>query len=259
MKIDNRVVEILKKHDISAKISFGQNFLVDKEKIDAIYKIFNNIQSKKVIEIGCGVGTLTYGLINKFSNVIGYEIEEKMIKVLKKEYKEKNFQLMEEDFLKADLSYVDEETFIVGNIPYNITKKIIYKILSINKPISFALMVQKEVAIKYLFKDHSSSNNALSTYFALNGNYKILLDVPSSSFLPSPKVDSAFIMFEAKSADFLMLKKLEKLYINKNKTLRNNFINYGEDVCKKMSNVIDLSLRIHQLDLEQIRKLVELI
>ncbi|HBD06577.1 MAG TPA: hypothetical protein DCY93_04125, partial [Firmicutes bacterium] len=144
-------------------------------------------------------------------------------------------------------------------IPYNITKKIIYKILSLNKPISFALMVQKEVAIKYLYKDQASTNNALNTYFALNGNYKILLDVPSSSFLPSPKVDSAFVIFEANSADFIMLKKLEKLYINKNKTLRNNFNSFDKDVCQKIANVVDLSLRIHQLSLEQIRKIIELI
>ncbi len=256
---DNRVIELLKKYGITAKKNFGQNFLVDKEKIDAIYKIFDNIQSNKIIEIGCGVGTLTYGLINKFSNVIGYEIENDMIEILKKEYDKENFKLHNEDFLKADLSYVDNQTFIVGNIPYNITKKIIYKILSLNKPISFAFMVQKEVAEKYLFKNNSSMNNPLSTYFALNGDYKILLDVPSSSFLPSPKVDSAFVLFKAKSADFVVLKKLEKLYINKNKTLRNNFNSFDKDVCQKIANVVDLSLRIHQLSLEQIRKLVELI
>jgi len=256
---DNRVIELLKKYEIIAKKNFGQNFLVDKEKIDAIYKIFTDIQSNKIIEIGCGVGTLTYGLINKFSNVVGYEIENDMIEILKKEYDKENFHLKEEDFLKADLSYVDNQTFIVGNIPYNITKKIIYKILSLNKPISFALMVQKEVAVKYLYKEKSSTNNALSTYFALNGDYKILLDVPSSSFLPAPKVDSAFIIFEAKSADFEVLKKLEKLYINKNKTLRNNFNCFDKDVCQKIANIVDLSLRIHQLDLDEIRKLVELI
>ena len=47
------------------KKSLGQNFLIDKNVINKIIEIANNLENKTVLEIGPGYGNLTREIVNK--------------------------------------------------------------------------------------------------------------------------------------------------------------------------------------------------
>ena len=73
---------LMKKYNITANKSLGQNFLVDDESIERIVEASDLTTDDLVIEIGPGLGTLTQKLLEKAKKVIAIELDKKMIKVL---------------------------------------------------------------------------------------------------------------------------------------------------------------------------------
>ena len=146
---------ILKKYNITAQKSLGQNFLINDDVIQNIIEASNIEEKDLVIEIGPGLGTLTSKLLEKAGKVIAIELDEKMITILKDRFKlYNNFILLNEDVLKVDLNMLIQENIgnlekvkVVANLPYYITTPIIMKLLEDKLSIhSITVMVQKEVA-----------------------------------------------------------------------------------------------------------------
>jgi 16S rRNA (adenine1518-N6/adenine1519-N6)-dimethyltransferase len=82
----------------------------------------------------------------------------------------------------------------MGNIPYNITGEILFKLLAEKGVVKGAhLTMQKEVAERLVSRSHSRSYGALSVIFQLHAAMKILLRIKPALFIPPPKVESAFI------------------------------------------------------------------
>ena len=70
-----RIQKIMDKYEISAKIGFGQNFLMDDKAIEKMEEAIFSFNNPIIAEIGCGLGSLTFGLLNKAEKVIGYDID----------------------------------------------------------------------------------------------------------------------------------------------------------------------------------------
>jgi 16S rRNA (adenine1518-N6/adenine1519-N6)-dimethyltransferase len=82
----------------------------------------------------------------------------------------------------------------MGNIPYNITADILFKLLFEKELISLAcLTMQKEVAERLVSRSHARSYGALSVIFQLHADMEILLMLKPRLFIPPPRVESAFI------------------------------------------------------------------
>lgn len=258
-RMDSDLKRILNKYSIIAKKNFGQNFLLDLDILDIIKEFIKDDDHEIGVEIGCGIGTLTRFLVDRYEHVIGYEIENDMITVLENEYNFANLELIKEDFIKSDISFIDEKMLVIGNIPYNITAKVIKKILSLEKPISFSFMVQKEVARKFEYKPGDTNNHPLSVYLALCGEYKILCDVSNTSFLPSPRVESSFISYRANKTHPQWIKLLERLFINPHKILKNNLKHLDKHVITDLMSVVSLNKRVHQLTLEEFNNILKII
>ena len=148
---------IMKKYNIRANKSLGQNFLIDSNVIEKIIKGSDVSKNDLVIEIGPGLGTLTKFLLEKAYKVICVELDNKMIDILNDRFHlYDNFQLIHNDILKLDLnSLIEKEkqdtniknVKIVANLPYYITTPIIMKLLEDKvKAESLTIMTQKEVA-----------------------------------------------------------------------------------------------------------------
>ena len=60
-----RIQKIMDKYEISAKIGFGQNFLMDDKAIEKMEEAIFSFNNPIIVEIGCGLGSLTFGLVNK--------------------------------------------------------------------------------------------------------------------------------------------------------------------------------------------------
>lgn len=206
------IMELLKKYELWAKKSFGQNFLISKKVLDLIVKTAEISSNDHIVEIGPGLGVLTNELAQKAKKVITVELDKNLLPLLSETLSpHKNIEIVNEDALK----YLPPKTTykVVANIPYNITSPLINHFLqNENKPQSMTLLVQKEVAEKICLKEPDMTILSLQT--ALFGEAKIIKTVPASSFFPSPKVDSAIIkitLYEKNSVNYFSTDEAQKI------------------------------------------------
>lgn len=243
------------------KKSLGQNFLKDS---NIIKKISDSIDVNKedlIIEIGPGSGALTKELIKKQSDVICFEIDKRLESILN-EIKSDNLKIIFEDFLKVDLNkYIlpkYKRVFFVGNLPYYITTAIVNKITSESNPFEIIIMIQKEVAQRFLATPNSKEYNSLSVFLQYNYEIKKICNVSKNSFIPSPKVDSTVIKLIKNKK--IIAKNEEKFYklVNdsfkqKRKNLKNNLKNYDLEKVEKILKQFnkDLTYRAEEIEISE--------
>ncbi len=243
------------------KKSLGQNFLIDK---NIINKISDSIQVNNddlIIEIGPGAGALTKELIKKDSDVICFEIDERLKETLE-EIKSDKLKIVYKDFLKVNLDdYIDKKynrLFFVGNLPYYITTAIINKIVRESDPYEITIMIQKEVAERFMAKPNSREYGSLSVFLQYNFDIEKICLVSKKCFIPVPKVDSMVI--KLKSNKKIGVKNEEKFYKlikdsfkQKRKNLKNNLKNYNIEEINKVLNKFnkDLTYRAEEITIDE--------
>ena len=114
------------------KKSFGQNLLIDEQYLQKIIKAIDLESDDIVLEIGAGSGLLTLLLAKQVKKVFAVEPERDIVKKLKwniNHNKLTNIEIVENSFLKLDLCKLSNKPFkVIGNIPYNLTSKILLKL-----------------------------------------------------------------------------------------------------------------------------------
>ena len=164
---------IMKKYNIRANKSLGQNFLINNEVVENIVNSSEISKSDMVIEIGPGLGTLTKYLLEKAGKVLCVELDTKMIKILQDRFGlYDNFELINADILKVNLNEIISENKkegkienvkIVANLPYYITTPIIMKLLEEKLDIkSITVMIQKEVADRLIETPGGKNTGAIT-------------------------------------------------------------------------------------------------
>jgi len=186
------------------KKRLGQNFLVDEKIISKIIDKAALNTNDTVIEIGAGAGFVTEKLAEIAQKVIAIELDENAVEVLQGLPYE-NIKVIHQDILKTDISeLVKSPVKIIANIPYYITSPIIAHLLgeiddfdnknrqSIKEII---IMVQYEVGKRIIANEKSPSKDygLLSILVNYWAETEFICKVPSKSFYPAPKVDSALI------------------------------------------------------------------
>ena len=220
------------------KKSLGQNFLIDQ---NINKKIINqtNIKNENIVEIGPGYGSLTDHIISKKpKKLILIEKDLHLYNLLKIKYKDKkNIYIINIDALKYDFSKL-KKIIIISNLPYNISTKIIMKLIFYNKNITKIIcMIQKELAIKFDY--NKIKMNKYKFLIKLCSDYKILFDVGNKVFYPRPKVNSNVVEFTLKNIKIdqnKLLNFVNKIFLNKRKNIRNkinNNLNIDEKILRK--------------------------
>lgn len=249
-KLDDNSFKIKKK--------FGQNFITDVNIINKIVDSSNVDKNTLVIEIGPGVGSLTYKLASTAGFVLCYEIDKDVEPILKDNLREyDNYKIIFDDFLKRDVisdlkDYKHEKLMVIANLPYYITTPIIMKIIDdqIN-PDKMVFMVQKEVGDRFKAVPGTKDYNSLSIYLNYYFNIKKVMDVSRNVFMPVPNVDSIVVSFDKKKELLyvdnydIFFKLIRDSFKYKRKTLRNNLKGYDLEVIDKVlnKNVYNLSDR----------------
>ncbi len=177
-----------------AKKSLGQNFLVDPNYQRKIIDALDPQCHDDVIEIGPGTGALTDHLIGNVRSLTVIELDDALAAGLQKEYGDRpDFRLIHQDVMTVDFAGV-AATKIVGNIPYNITSPLIFKLLDRSaRPAVLLVMVQKEVADRMVAPAGQSAFGALTVGVQSVADVQRLFVVPRGAFRPVPKVDSAVV------------------------------------------------------------------
>ena len=161
--------EIKDRYGFKLSKSLGQNFLTDKNIIDKIIDATEITDEDLVIEIGPGIGVLTYEAAQRAKKVTAIELDKNLIPILEDTLRDfDNVDIINQDVLKTDLNRIIEEagcrsTKIIGNLPYYITTPIIMNILESGvRADSITIMMQKEVADRIQSQPGSKVYGALS-------------------------------------------------------------------------------------------------
>ena len=179
---------------IKSKKKFGQHFLKDLSVAKIIVKEFQ--KKKNILEIGPGDGVLTNFLVDqKFFKIVAIDIDHRSIEYLRGKKKYRKIHLINDDILKIDFSNLFRDKFsIIGNLPYNISSQILFKILEYRNKIGLVvIMLQKEVADRIISTNNSKKYGILSVLIQTFFKVRKIIDVDSKSFDPQPKVQSTVI------------------------------------------------------------------
>ena len=222
---------LLKRYHIHPRKSLGQNFLVEPAGLMKVIHAAELSDSEEVLEIGAGLGSLTYLLAQTCARVTTVEIDRHMLEPLAEALKPfSNVQIVPGDILELDPStLVSQENYVVvANIPYYITSAIIRHLLEANlKPSRIILTIQQEVAQRILARDGKMSLLSLSVF--VFGEPEIVSTIPAGSFFPTPDVDSAVLRIHLHPEPLIPPSKLDLFFKlahagfgQKRKTLRNS-------------------------------------
>lgn len=252
---------ILKKYNISANKSLGQNFLINDEVIEKIVDVANVQKEDLIIEIGPGLGTLTAKLLERAKKVIAIELDNRMISILNDRFSlYNNFEIINEDVLKVDLNEVIKReniknVKIVANLPYYITTPIIMKLLEDKLNIeSITVMIQKEVAKRLTAEPGDKLSGAITYAVNYYCEPEEVIIVPNSSFIPEPEVESEVINLKIRKEPPVMVKDEELFFkliktsfMQRRKTLLNGISNSGlmnKEEIKQLLNKAGLDERV---------------
>ena len=253
---------------IKAKKSLGQNFLIDQNILKKIVNI-TEIKNKTVLEIGPGTGNLTsYILLKEPKKIFVIEKDKNLATKLSDNFKDK-IKVINKDILLVNEKKLDDDKIVVfGNLPYNISTKILSKwILNLDKNkfwfSCLILMFQKEVADRIISKFNSSKYGRITILSNWRLDIKKICDVKSSSFAPRPKVNSSLLYFKPKHFFFDInpknLEKITRTFFNQRRKMLkkplNQLFNGNTEIARKLN--IDLDLRPQNLDFETYYKLAE--
>lgn len=243
------------------KKKYGQNFLSDKNLLNAIADDAGVNENSEVLEIGAGAGSLTSVLSAKAKRVVSFEID--------KDLKEtllglglKNTEFIFADFMDADIKEVDNmfaEGFkVVANLPYYITTPIIFKLFESEKLESLTIMVQKEVAERISSKVGGKDYGSISVLTQFYGESKITRVVKRQMFYPQPNVDSAILHIKMQRNKFPEIEKagfskfVQACFAMRRKTLLNNLgMIYSKENLKQTFEEKTLARRAESFSLDE--------
>ncbi len=250
------------------KKRFGQNFLSDKNLLDAIVRDAEVSLCDEVLEIGAGAGALTMALAKQVKKVVSYEIDRDLLPSLKALCLP-NVSFILGDALKIDIKEIENhfqgEYSLVANLPYYITSPLIFKFLEqATRLKSMTIMVQKEVAQRICSKCGDKDYGLLSVMVAFYGEANTTRIVSRKMFNPMPKVDSAVVNIKIdhkfpKLNSEAFTKFVKACFAMRRKTLQNNLqtAGYSKVLLESRLNLLDLKARADSLSLQELVEIFE--
>ena len=220
---------------IVAKHSLGQNFLVNSNIIKEITTIVMNSKPEHITEIGPGKGAFTKVFYDTTLPLTLIEKDTNLSQLIQNNYN--NIELYNLDFL--DYKTLNYRTTYFGSLPFNMSRKIIEKILksdTFKNPAFF--IIQKEVAEKYLNKN----KNEIGFIREIYADFGILFNIKPGNFNPRPKVTSSFVKFVPKENNSKKIEKedleilIHRSFVTPRKTLKNNLSMYSYKIPNRIMN-----------------------
>jgi 16S rRNA (adenine1518-N6/adenine1519-N6)-dimethyltransferase len=180
----------------TARKRFGQNFLVSHGVIQKIISAVAPREGDTVVEIGPGLGALTYPLLEHIQHLHVVEIDRDLIARLRERLPAERLTIHEGDALEFDFAALKSagRLKIVGNLPYNISSPLLFHLAGFAELVyDMHFMLQKEVVDRMVATPGSGDFGRLSVMLQYRFDMARLFIVPPGSFNPPPKVDSAVV------------------------------------------------------------------
>ena len=255
---------LIKKYNLNAKKSFGQNFILDANLTDKIAKCAGDLSNFEVLEIGPGPGSLTRSILKQNPQKLTVIEMDPRFQPLLEEIKSSYpvLEIINDDALKIDeKKLIGDKAFkIIANLPYNVGTELVFKWIE-NQDLNLDLMIlmlQKEVVERIVAKPGSKKYGRLAVMVNFLCETEYLFDVSASSFTPPPKVTSSLVKIIPKKikVEKAQIKKLswvvQAAFNQRRKKIRSSLKSVNpnmETILEKLN--IDQNLRAEQLTIEQ--------
>lgn len=222
-----------------ARKRFGQNFLHDRHWIERIVRSIDPQPGDALVEIGPGQAALTREVIQRAGHETAVEIDRDLAAFLREQFPEEQLSLIEADALELDWTSViaDRRLRIIGNLPYNISSPLLFKLLEVaDRVIDQHFMLQREVVDRMVAEPGSKTYGRLSVMLQYRYQMYKLFDVPPGAFTPAPKVVSSIVRMVPRAKDalppvnFALLGDVvAQAFQQRRKTLRNSLSALADD------------------------------
>lgn len=197
--------EVIATHQLSARKSLGQNFLLDLNLTAKIARQAGDLSACDVLEIGPGPGGLTRGLLSEGARrVLAIEKDQRCLPALAEISAAYPGQLdvINGDALEIDpLAHLTPPIRVAANLPYNVGTELLVRWLTPKEwpPFwqSLTLMFQREVAERIVAQPGGKAYGRLAILSQWRSDARIVLSLPPGAFTPPPKVSSAVVHLDA--------------------------------------------------------------
>ena len=181
-----------------ARKRFGQHFLADDAVVDDIVRAIDPQPGQAVVEIGPGLGAMTFPLLERCKALTVIELDRNLAARLRKQ---PGLAVIEADVLNVDFAALamaaGQKLRVVGNLPYNISTPILFHLLGVCGQVRDQhFMLQKEVVDRMAAAPGNKDYGRLSVMLQWRYRIEGVLDVPPEAFDPPPRVNSAVVRME---------------------------------------------------------------
>jgi 16S rRNA (adenine1518-N6/adenine1519-N6)-dimethyltransferase len=181
-----------------ARKRFGQHFLTDAYVVGAIIDQIDPRPGQALVEIGPGLGALTWPLLERCPSLTVIELDRDLAARLRRRG---GLRVIEADVLDVDIGSLARDLGqplrLVGNLPYNISTPILFHLLAAADHVTDQhFMLQREVARRMAAAPGGKDYGRLSVMLQWRYRIDAVLDVPPQAFEPPPKVDSAIVRMQ---------------------------------------------------------------
>ncbi|MCL1909836.1 MAG: 16S rRNA (adenine(1518)-N(6)/adenine(1519)-N(6))-dimethyltransferase RsmA [Kiritimatiellaeota bacterium] len=224
------VLSLLESRGIKPNKTLGQNFLIDGNTLGLIADAAQLAPDSKVLEVGPGLGSLTERLLPRCARLTAIEKDPALAALLHERFAhEPKLTIIEGDALECDIPGIfasGTADTLVSNLPYSVgTRIVVEAALGGIPPYSMTVLLQKEVAERFVAAPRTPDYGALSVWLQTLYEIRIARKVPPSCFHPPPEVFSAVVTLRLRSeipphAAMLKLHALSKTaFLNRRKQL----------------------------------------
>jgi 16S rRNA (adenine1518-N6/adenine1519-N6)-dimethyltransferase len=208
---------------------FGQHFLTDRHYLERIVAAIAPQPGDALVEIGPGPGALTAELAKVVKPLHVIEIDRDLAAALRARFAPAEVVVHEGDVLDFDFAPLGGALRVVGNLPYNISTPILFRVAAIALDVRDAVfMLQKEVVDRMVAAPDTPEYGRLSVMLQYRFAMAVAVRVPPGAFTPPPKVDSAVVRMRplgperARARDEALFARIVAgAFSQRRKTLRN--------------------------------------
>ncbi len=182
--------------------TLGQNFLIDRNILEALADAVGCQPGDKVLEVGPGLGVMTEELLRRGAEVTAIEKDPPLAAWLReslvKEYPS-TLHLREGDALETDWTPLLQEGFtaFASNLPYSVGTRILMELIQQPQaPDRLVTLVQQEVAERFAAAPSTPERGTAAIWLQLDYDVKIVRSVKPTCFWPPPEVTSAVVLME---------------------------------------------------------------
>jgi 16S rRNA (adenine1518-N6/adenine1519-N6)-dimethyltransferase len=212
-----------------ARKRFGQNFLADRQYVARIVGAVDPKPGDNIVEIGPGLAAITEGLVMGAGRIAAIEIDRDLAARLREQFTPAHLTLHEADALAFDFTSLGRDLRIVGNLPYNISSPLLFRIASVADIVrDVHVMLQKEVVARMTALPGTADYGRLTVMLQATFRVERLFVVPAGAFRPAPKVESAvarLVPLRAQAPAIadpaLFARVVQAAFMQRRKTLRN--------------------------------------